>query len=72
MLYLSIYPKLFCSYIIHIRIYCNMYDLMKYCILIISTVFSLTAIGMRALDSDKGMLNAGGRLAERDVVQFVA
>ena len=33
---------------------------------------ALPTIGMRALDSDKGMLNAGGRLAERDVVQFVA
>ena len=44
-------------------------------------VFSLNAnrhydcvgyIGMNALDSDGQLLSAGGKTAERDIVQFVA
>jgi hypothetical protein len=32
----------------------------------------LFVAGMDALDSDKALLQAGGKVAERDIVQFVA
>jgi hypothetical protein len=40
--------------------------------IIIIGVGSADFSGMEALDSDKGLLAAGGKTAERDIVQFVA